>query len=123
RYGSHPRANENLQSVQGSDRAVLFMLQSSPEGGWGLSAGPDPAGAGLRLVSPGEVGGLERDVLRIVASQAVDSLLARADLVVLGRESTFRPCMADSNLRCVAVAVDTVLAGSATDGEVLVFTP
>ena len=113
-------ANEN-RVFEPQSQPALFMLRKYSTG-WGLCDGPDPGGAGLRFLADSEFAATERTVSQILKDQSVDSLLIRADLVVVGRSTSSRPCTTGSKRRCVVVAVDSVLAGVSTD-SLCVFMP
>jgi hypothetical protein len=115
-------SGERLATIQGTARPLLLMLRAAPDG-WVLCDGPDPAGAGLRLIAPDETAIVERDVRRILAHQSVDSLLAQADLVLVGRLSAIQPCAAGSGLRCANIIISKTLAGNPAASTVLVYAP
>jgi hypothetical protein len=111
--------NEPLDRIRSSGRSVLFLLRLTQDG-WVLCDGPDPEGAGLRLIPQGQTTALAHKLRRIVASQSPDSLLLHADLVVLGRRSTVQPCR--SQAQCASVTIDSVLAGKTDADSILVLT-
>jgi hypothetical protein len=110
------------RSFEPQSQPALFMLRRYSSG-WGLCDGPDPGGAGLRSLADSEVAATQRTVTRILEDQSVDSLLTRADVVVVGRWSFSRFCATGSKRRCVVVAVDSVLAGTVSTDSLCVFMP
>lgn len=109
-----------VSSPSNEPQWVVFMLRRMPDG-WGLIDGP--SGPGIRF-APGGPGGDDCSAIRrFVAEQSTDSLLKRADAVLVGRAIKMEPCISGS-LRCYEVEVDRVLGAQVAVGKtVRVFIP
>lgn len=119
---AQPLRGEDLSSIARSDRKVAIMLRRLTEG-WGLADGPDPGGPGMRVVPPGKTRDFERQLRTLIARQNVDSVLARAELVVVGRCVDSAPCSPTNGHRCARVVVEQALAGAPASDTISVFTP
>ena len=93
-------------------RQALFFLRRSPSG-WVFREYPDPPS--LQLPPPEALAAAVAGVRRAVARQSPDSLLARADLVVLGSRGPLDSRCAETGVvrECATVTVREVLAGPA----------
>lgn len=110
-------AGHSVTSVAGTPRILAFMLRRLPNG-WGICDGP---GAGAHLLPRDDDGAFEKLIEQLIRKQSVDSLLHRADAVLVGTFNRIVRCEAGSRLRCAIVAVDSVLAGDVRSDSVRVF--
>src|SRR5262245_16365674 len=64
-FDPEPVHGSRLSSLAGGPQAVVLMLRRSPDG-WGLCSGPDPSGAGIRLLSNQSDGEFEKKLKRLI---------------------------------------------------------
>jgi hypothetical protein len=99
----------DLLTTRGLDsRTALFFLEKHGLG-WTLRAYPDPPP--LQLTEPPELGQTRERVLRAIARESPDSLLRRADVVVVGRREADSSCSSGTR-ECAPVSVSRVLVGT-----------
>lgn len=117
----HSSLFSELLVASGLDtRPACFFLKHL-RSGWALRDYPDPPP--LQLLTQGEAGAMRQRIRRIIALQSPDSLLARADLVVLGvRGETDARCATSRGVReCAPVSVKEVLAGPSVSDSIVVY--
>jgi hypothetical protein len=90
-------------------RTALFFVEKQ-RSGWTLRSYPDPAP--LQLIDRDALGQTRERVLRAVGRESPDSLLARADVVIVGRRGEADSSCSSGTRECVPVSVTQVLIGS-----------
>ncbi len=116
----NPLHGTDLLSAADMSQKVAFFLRRSGDG-WGLCDGPDPAGAGMRLVPHEDAAALAQRLRALIASQAIDSILTHAQTVVVGHRIGGGRCFPDSNIWCTRILVERSLTDTPVADTLSVF--
>ena len=115
-----PLFSDILLTQRLSDRHAMFFLNRAGTG-WSLRAYPDPPA--VQFIEPGAASLAVANVRHAIARQSPDSLMARADLIVVGssdQQASRCPSSAPER-ECVTVQVSNVLAGGPAPDSLRVY--